>query len=262
MANMFSSIFSGNSNSSGLFNINFSDYAAIRNGSYRKLLAAHFDLQSGTSKTRTVTAKDWVVNKADRYAIDESSKAKDTVTEVNPEKKGYAAVQSNATELKSSTEKLMETGDKSVYKKVEVKDEAGETNLQYDTDAIYKAVKNFADDYNKAVTAGAESNSMNVNRSARTMVNYTKANQNALNAIGITIGSDNKLTVDEEKFKSADMERVQNLFTGSNSYGSQISTQATYMNNYAKSAAAATSTYTQSGQYNYFDYSSMFSSSI
>ena len=260
---MFSSMFSSNNNSTGLFNINFSDYAAIRNGSYRKLLTAHYALDNKTSKSRTVTERNWVKNQADRYAIEEDSKEEKKDTEVNPEKKAYATVQTNATTLKSSTEKLSETGNDSVYKKVEVEDEkTGEKSLQYDTDAIYKAVKTFVDDYNKAVTAGVESKSTNVNRSARAMINYTKANQNALNAIGVTIDKNNKLTIDEDKFKSADMERVQNLFSGKNSYGSQISTQADLMNKYAKSAAAATSTYTQTGTYNYFDYSSMFNSSI
>lgn len=263
MANAVSSLFSGIGASSG-FGINFSDYAAIKNGSYRKLLTAYYGLDSKTSKARANanSPKDWVVNKADRYAIDEESKDKNTTTEANPEKKAYATVQNDATALKSSTEKLMETGEKSIYEKVEVKDEDGKTSLEYDTDKIYSAVKTFVSDYNKAITDGAASNSTNVNRSARTMTNYTKANKNALNAIGITIGSDNKLSIDEEKFKGADMERVQALFTGKNSYGSQISSQAGFMNNYAKSASAATSTYTQSGKYNYYDYSALFNSSI
>ena len=255
-------MFSGNNNSFGMFNINFSDYAAISNGSYRRLLTAHYALDNKTSKSRTVTAKDWVVNKADRYGIDEDTKEKDKDTEVNPEKKAYNTVQTNAQSLKSATDKLTEVGSKSVFNKVEVKDEAGETSMQYDTDAIYKAIKSFADNYNNTITSGAETKSDNVNRTVRAMINYTKANQSALSAVGIEIGKDNKLTVNEDKFKSADMERVQNLFSGRNSYGSQISSQADLMNKYAKSAAAATSTYTQSGKYNYFDYSAMFNSSI
>lgn len=261
MASIFSSLYSSSSSSSsGLYSINLSDYAAIRNGSYRKLLVANYNLQNGSSKTNTVTERNWVVNKADRYAVDETTE--DTETEENSEKKAYGTVQSYSTDLKSSTDKLMETGAESVYKMVEVEGEDGETSLQYDTDEIYKAVKSFVSDYNNAITAGAASNSVNVNRSASTMVNYTKANQNALNAIGITIGSDNKLSIDEETFKSADMERVQNLFAGKNSYGSQISSQAALMNTYAKSAAAVANTYTQSGTYNYFDYTSIFSSSV
>jgi hypothetical protein len=86
------------------------------------------------------------------------------------------------------------------------------------------------------------------------MVAYTKANKNLLSKVGITVGSDNKLTVDEDKFKSADMTTVKSLFTGSGSFGKMTSTSATSSYSSAVSQLAklsSSSTYSNMGSYSY-----------
>jgi hypothetical protein len=82
------------------------------------------------------------------------------------------------------------------------------------------------------------------------MVSQTATNENLLGKIGITIGSDNKLSVDEETFKAADMSTVKSLMTGTGSYASNIGTKASLINMYAQQdAAKASGLYTQSGTY-------------
>ena len=86
------------------------------------------------------------------------------------------------------------------------------------------------------------------------MVAYTKANKNLLSKVGITVGSDNKLTVDEDKFKSADMTTVKSLFTGRGSFGKMTSTSATSSYSSAVSQLAklsSSSTYSNMGSYSY-----------
>ncbi len=239
----------------GTSGFNLGDYAAIKNGSYRKLLGAYYKSldSSSTSKTKTRSSRYEVKNEADRYGTSEAKAPENT------EKKDLIAVQNKAVSLKNSTDKLMGTSVSSVFDRVVKENDKGETSYDYDREAIYQSVKSFVSNYNSAVGAGSVSTSANVTRTAKTMVNQTEAKRDTLSAVGISIGADNKLSIDADKFKSADMETVRSLFDGDNSYGAKISSQAALMNTYAKSAAAVSSIYTQGAKYSYYDYSSMFS---
>ena len=106
-----------------------------------------------------------------------------------------------------------------LWEKKSVTDKEGNTTKEYDTDAIYKAVSDFVSNYNSLVEKTGKSDDNSVLRNASSMVSYTKANQSLLKSIGITIGSDNKLSVDAEKFKQSDMAVVKSTFTGSSSFG-------------------------------------------
>jgi hypothetical protein len=72
-----------------------------------------------------------------------------------------------------------------------------------------------------------------------------------LSDIGVTIGENNKLVVDEDKLASADVSTVSSLFQGSGSYGNRIQTLARDSYQIANSAAYSgnSSSYTQSGGY-------------
>jgi len=64
------------------------------------------------------------------------------------------------------------------------------------------------------------------------MINSTASNGELLADVGIRIGADNKLSIDEETFKNADMNKVKTLFNGSSSLGGKIQSAASniYMN--------------------------------
>lgn len=215
--------------STDMLGINYSDYATIRNGSYFKLLSAYYDdgktIDGVTNSNSTSTAKD------------------DTKT--------LARIESAADGMKNSAAALQTTGSKSLFNKVTSTDESGKTTTDYDTDAIYKAVSGFVKDYNDLLDTAVDSDTTSILRAAKTMINYSKVNQNMLSSVGITIGTDNKLIVDEETFKSADMTKVKSLFQDRGSYGYQIMTQASMIETYAKSEAAKANTYGNSGTYTY-----------
>lgn len=231
---LFSSLNQRNNNSTSMLGggtdmlgINYVDYATIRSGSYFKLLNAYYG-ESGASdevKSALSTSKD------------------DTKT--------LARIEDAAQEMKESAEALRTSGKDSVFEKVTTKNEDGTTKTDYDTDAIYKAVKVFAEDYNHLLDQAVDSDTTNILRTARNMVNYTKVNERLLEKVGITIGEENKLEVDEEAFKKADMDKVKNLFGVRGSYGYQIETQAAMMENYAKNEAAKSNTYGKNGVYTY-----------
>lgn len=227
-----STLFSGlsasrnNNSSSNFLGISLTDYSSIRSGSYYKLMKNYYAEEvEGKVSSSTSTSKDSA--------------------------KTLAQVESAAEDLKSSSDALLEKGSKSLFKKKELTDEKGNTTTGYDTDAIYKAVKAFADDYNSMIDKADDSNVTGILNATSSMVRGTKANSNMLSKIGITIGSDNKLSVDETAFKKADMGTVKSLFNTQGSYGYQVSTQASMANYYAENEASKSNTYGDKGMYTY-----------
>ena len=232
-----SSLFSSLNNSSSnnyMSGINYADYNSIRNGSYRKLVKAYYAKESGTSSSNSTSKTESTTDKT-----------------TSSQKVNAATVRDSASNLVNDVKEL--SSDK-LWKKTTTTDKDGVTSTDYDKDAIYKAVSSFAKDYNSLVSASGNSSDNSVLRTSSTMVAYTKANKNLLSKVGITVGSDNKLTVDEDKFKSADMTTVKSLFTGSGSFGKMTSTSATSSYSSAVSQLAklsSSSTYSNMGSYSY-----------
>lgn len=131
-------------------------------------------------------------------------------------------IESDAKSVEKSVAALQETGDKSLFNEVTKTDENGNKTTGYDTDAIYKAVKNFTDSYNSLIDEVGNSNTKSILRAGASMVNVTEANRKSLSDIGISIGADNKLTIDEEKFKKADMSKVKAMFADNSYYGTEV----------------------------------------
>ena len=229
---LFSSMNSSNSKStsaSGDLSNLFMDYAGIRNGSYGKLMKAYYGGNASSSVNQLASGK---------------------VSASKDDSKTIASLQNNASSLKSAADELLATGDKSVFalKDIEKTAEDGTktTEKGYDTDAIFKAVSKFADSYNATLKSAVNSNNNSVLNTASNMVTSTVSNMKLLEKVGITIGSDNTLSIDEKAFKNADMKTVENLFNSKGSFAYGVQTRASYIEMYAKSdAAKASGVYSQ-----------------
>ena len=233
VSTLFSSLGSSKSTGSGLFGINLSEYASIRSGSYGKLMRSYFSMDStkGTSKSDDSTK-----NTIEDLATTTSTSKDSTKT--------LAAIESDAKELTDSAKALYTRSNNKVF----TKDSGG----SYDTDKIYKAVKRFADDYNSMLDTAGKSSTNRISRSISSMKNETSYNEKPLKEIGITVDEKTgKLSVDETTFKSADTEKIKNLFNGTGSYAYSVATKAAMTESYAKSEAAKSNTYTKNGTYNY-----------
>lgn len=233
VSTLFSSLGSSKSTGSGLFGINLSEYASIRSGSYGKLMRSYFSMDStkGTSKSDDSTK-----NTIEDLATTTSTSKDSTKT--------LAAIESDAKELTDSARALYTRSNNKVF----TKDSGG----SYDTDKIYKAVKRFADDYNSMLDTAGKSSTNRISRSVSSMKNETSYNEKPLKEIGITVDEKTgKLSVDETTFKSADTEKIKNLFNGTGSYAYSVATKAAMTESYAKSEAAKSNTYTKNGTYNY-----------
>ena len=233
VSTLFSSLGSSKSTGSGLFGINLSEYASIRSGSYGKLMRSYFSMDStkGTSKSDDSTK-----NTIEDLATTTSTSKDSTKT--------LAAIESDAKELTDSAKALYTRSNNKVF----TKDSGG----SYDTDKIYKAVKRFADDYNSMLDTAGKSSTNRISRSVSSMKNETSYNEKPLKEIGITVDEKTgRLSVDETTFKSADTEKIKNLFNGTGSYAYSVATKAAMTESYAKSEAAKSNTYTRNGTYNY-----------
>ena len=195
-------------------------YASIKNGSYGKLVKAYYAKQD-----------------AEKAASSGDSVQKSTMM-----KTGADALKKSADALNNDElweKKKINKKDEKTGEEVEVED--------YDWDAITKAVKSFVEDYNDVVEQAGNSNSKDVLRNAVWMTGITEANENMLSKIGITVGKGNKMELDEDMLKKADISSLKTLFTGHNSYANKVSMKASSLSN---AAARSSGTYKSNGTYN------------
>ena len=102
------------------------------------------------------------------------------------------------------------------------------------------------DDYNDVVKEAGESNTKDVLRNASWMTGMTDKTSHLLSKIGITIGKGNKLELDEDELKKADISSLKTVFTGYNSFAGKTAQKAAGISNAANRASA---TYTNNGTY-------------
>ena len=217
---------SSSNQTNSILSIDFAEYASITNGSYNKLAKAYYE-KFGNTKTSSQSS--------DEASTEETTKTRTTV-------KGAAK------DLYEAAGALVSTGNASLFKKTDVKDsETGNTVKDYDIDKIYKAVSSLVDSYNSLVESSGDSTDNSVLRQTLGMVNSTLSNSSLLSDIGIEIGADNKLSVNEETFKAADMSTVKTLFNGNGSLGAKIQSTAINIYNQTNNLLGNSNTYTAFG---------------
>ena len=216
---------------SGAANLNFlSDYASIKNGSYGKLMRAYY----GPDRER-------LGDLANNSSI---SGARDSA-------KTLKEIESSSDALKTSADKLLATGANSLFneKDITTKDENGvsTTTRGLDVDAIYKAVSTFVNDYNNVLEKGATANTASITGKVASLQGMGNANKNTLERVGISVAADGQLSMDEEKFKGADMTTVKSLFNSHGSFAFRVSAQASWVSFAAGNEATKSNTYNAQG---------------
>lgn len=253
-----STLFSGLSSGGGLYS-SLSDYNSIRSGSYGKLLSSYYN-QTGSQSVSSNNAKSSVANDhtsrgyRERYLREQemknnassSSQSSSAVTAQN----SNAKVASGANSMVSSIDKLNESD---TFK-------TG-ADGNYNVNDIYKAVKSYVDSYNDVIDASKKTNVSGVSSNVSSMTNVSNMYSDSLAKIGITIGDDKKLNLDETMFKQSDMSKVKETFGRSN-YGYSIRTNAYMANYYAKQAQNSSTTYGSNGSYSLADVMSSYQSFI
>lgn len=222
LSSLFSSLNNQNS-------INYSDYALIKKGSYQQLMKAYYsedvNATSGSSKVYTPkpSVRDIVTGKAQSTA-----------------KKAPTTDDTGLTQLKTDAKTLKDTADKlaseEMWQPVQGK---------IDTEKVSSAVKDFVNNYNTALEQAAKVNSKPVSQTVNWMTSLTGTMSKTLAKAGITVGVDNKLSLNEDALKNASMTTVKSLFEGKFSYGSQIGEKAESL---SKASVMSTGLYNSYGQ--------------
>lgn len=219
---LFSSV--GNKNSSASTNYIstlsglLSDYSSIKSGSYGKLVKAYYAKQSEDDVTASSDKK------TDKTSNSTSTAEDSTKT---------------LTSIQNATDALYETSEK-------LRKEAKSADSM---DALYKNVSQFVTDYNATVAAVEKSSTDSIKSNLSDLTLATSSNSKLLSSIGITIGEDNKLTLDEEKFKAGSISTAKTLFSGTGSYAYNVSLEASMINSKADYQASKANTYNTEGNF-------------
>lgn len=219
VSSLFSNLTSSSNSNSGT-GLDLTDYYAIKNGSYGKLMKAYYKNQD-TEKA--------------------AKEQGDTKQELKLMKSGAESLQKSAAALMDESlweKKVIKKKDEKTGEETEVKD--------YDWEAITKAVKTFVEDYNNVIGKAADSDTKDVLRNAARMTSTTGEMEKLLGQVGIKIDKDNKLSVDEEKLKSASIGTMKTLFTGMHSFADKMVQKASAIN---RATSGSNSTYTNNATY-------------
>ncbi|MCR4689751.1 MAG: hypothetical protein K5739_00180 [Lachnospiraceae bacterium] len=216
--------------------VNLSDYASIKNGSYGKLLKSYYSQDSSAKTSATAAAAKKIIGNSKDATSVNSTLSKETDA------------------LSKSASALATTGKDSVFEKKEIvsKDENGveSKTTDYDRDAIYKAVSSFAKDYNQLLETAEQSNNNSVRSTATNMINQTAVYKKALSEMGISVGDDNKLTVDKEKLDKADVNSIKKVFSGNGGLADMTKNRSDMIASSAQSdALKAAGLYGSTGSY-------------
>ena len=224
----YGSLFGGRSSAMSSIYSNLAQYASVRSGAYTKAAKAYY------AKVATSESK-----KANGSEQSESSSSI-TGRQAAFANTALSSVKTKASELNDSAKKLTATGKDSLFSKD-----------GYDKDTVYKAVSDFVSKYNNTISSVKGTDNVAVNSAANSMTRMTGIMRNSLSDVGISVGTDGRLSVDEEAFKNADESKVKNLFNGNSSYAAVVSDSASRITSQASNqlANAGGSLYGNSGSY-------------
>ncbi|MCM1107378.1 MAG: hypothetical protein NC355_10595 [Blautia sp.] len=207
IGDLFQSSSSGSSGFGGNF---FSDYASIKNGSYRRLVKSYY----GKTQSNTTTGSS---GKAGTGGVLEKlleEKKNPTVSEEVQE--ANSKLTTGLSSLSTSVAALQN-------EKTYMDTENGSTAK----DKVIAAVKEYVSNYNDVITSSKSSTLTSKTAYVANMMSSTAANSDKLAELGIQVNSNGTLTLNESALKEADISKVQEMFSKDNymSYGSSVASR-------------------------------------
>ena len=228
--NDYSYLFNSMNTNSGnsLSSMNWlSDYNSIKSGSYGKLMKAYYssaaEESSSSSKSASKTDSTSILSKLTDHKV--------PATTASDEAKAFNKAATSADALQSSIKDLSS-----------LKDDA-------DDDKIYDSLSKYVKNYNSVLDTAAATTDKAITNRLTSIKSATASNEKALNGLGISIGSDGKLSINKDTFNAADKSGVKDLFAERRSYASNVSVSAAMIQSTANYDSARESTYTATGVY-------------
>lgn len=223
------------------------------NAMYTSLLSANY---SSKKNTQTNSTSDLLalMKKADLVRSKDYQK-----NMINEYKKAFSGSDVGTYE----SEKKLSSDAANLSKSASVLASASKADFE-DKDKLLSNVKNFVEDYNTTVDSLQKSESVDALKKGVYMTNTAKAYSSALGRIGLRVGTDNKITLNEDTLKNADTNAVKLLLGGTYSFTSKAADKANQISKAANLKAQVVN-YNQEGKFDFgtmLSLSSMFSEKI
>ena len=228
-SSLFSSLGSGSTGSSNFL----TDYAAIKNGSYGRLMKSYYGSGS-TSSSSTASKGSGTSNVIDKILEEKRNPkvSKDTQEANAKLTEGLSTLRNTVSALQSD------------------KTYTDTSNGTSAADKVVTAMQTYVSDYNNVVNAAKGSTLTNKTAYVANMMSSTAANADKLAEIGITVNGNGTLELDEAKLKATDISKVQELFSAKDitSYGSTVASRLQFAgaSDNVSSAGSTSSTTTAS----------------
>lgn len=137
-----------------------------------------------------------------------------------------------ADSLKNQADKLSETGEKSFWEKIKADENSEEA---------CKVVESYAESYNSVLSSLEKSSGVLNDYYSKMLQEAAEDNRGALEKIGISLGKDGRMSIDQEKLKAASIEDIQNVFCGSGGLAAKTSFIAERVSDNAQAGLASVS---------------------
>lgn len=173
-------------------------------------------------------------------------------------KQSSSAMKEDAQQLIKPLHQMALPVDKTAISSVKVASDQLAESAQALTKEKKEGVTAFVDAYNKMMTASEKSEVTDLKRHVSNMVISTRANQNMLSKVGISIQADNTLKVDEEKLSKANDSDLNVLFEGRYSYADQIRNSAVRLSSSASVKLMETKVYGSNAHFMQMPYTGSF----
>jgi hypothetical protein len=98
-------------------------------------------------------------------------------------------------------------------------------------DTTKASLEAFVETYNNALDTGKNSDDHDTQSYVKQLKNLTKNKADELEEIGISVGSDGKLTIDDELLSLADNSKLRSIFSSDQEYPRRVLSIASKMNN-------------------------------
>ncbi len=196
---------------------NFGDLALIKSGVYTKMMRSYVSKMTETEDSDKSSSSDtgYKFKNSVSEKLESLRSPKDT-TAADKANKALSTIKSAAGKLETSANALSE--------------------MDFDASTkedMLKAAKTFVADYNSVLTSTKNTDNESLSRSVKWMKDDIKARDKMFAKIGVSIGSDGALSIDEKKFNEANLSDIRTMFSGSGSIVGKTAQRATGLYNLA-----------------------------
>ncbi|MCR5107236.1 MAG: hypothetical protein K6B28_03660 [Lachnospiraceae bacterium] len=169
---------------------NLSKLSGVRSGTYAKALKSYYGRNNQTA------------------SVQKKSSVSKYNNSIYAQQSGLSNVSKESTALSETAKKLTDAGKDGLFASEE----------KYDADAAYRAANDLVTDYNDTLDAVNKTTNLAVNSAAESMTRMTGVMNKSLSGIGITVGQDGRMSINEEEFKNAGFDKVKSMLGTNGSF--------------------------------------------